>query len=67
VPVLAAIASYLAVGLFFGVLFVARGAGRVDPVAAATPWRVRVLWLPGAAALWPIMLMKWARSARGRA
>ena len=62
---LAGLAVYTAVGVVFGVVFVLRGAARIDPVAARTPLRVRVLFLPGAAALWPWLWAKWAGWARG--
>ena len=42
-----------AVQMLFGLLFVTRGVGRVDPAAASGTWGFRVLILPGAAALWP--------------
>jgi len=59
--VLAAL-GYLALGVIFAVPFVLVGAGRLDPVAARAPARVRLLFLPGAAALWPILLNRWVRA-----
>jgi hypothetical protein len=65
VVILAALFLYLCVGTAFGVAFTLRGAGVVDPVARASAWHVRLLWLPGAAALWPVFLVKWLRAWRG--
>ncbi|MEZ6317834.1 MAG: hypothetical protein R3B49_03625 [Phycisphaerales bacterium] len=59
------VGAYAAVGVVFAIAFVLVGVKRVDPVAAHAPVRVRVLFLPGAAALWPMMLAKWRASARG--
>ena len=52
-------ATYAALGLVFGVLFTVAGVGRVDHAAIGAPWSFRLLILPGAAALWPLMLLKW--------
>ena len=55
-----ALAAYAAPGLLLACWLVLGGLRRVDPVAAAAPWWVRVLFLPGLAALWPVMLMRLA-------
>lgn len=60
--ILAALSIYFAIGVVFALAFVLRGAVRVDPAARGTPLSVRVLILPGAAALWPVLLVKWCRS-----
>lgn len=54
-----AAAVYLAAGLAFALLFVVAGAPRIDPAARGLPWSARLLLLPGATALWPLMLVKW--------
>jgi hypothetical protein len=64
--ILALVGAYAAVGVLFAVAFVTAGASRVDPAAAGAPWGFRALIFPGAAALWPVMLQKWRRAARGR-
>jgi hypothetical protein len=51
--------SYLASGALFGAAFVARGASALDPAAAAAPLAVRVVWFPGAVALWPWLARRW--------
>lgn len=53
--------SYLACGLVFAVAFVCFGAGRIDPHAAHGTWGFRLLVIPGAAALWPLLLCRWLR------
>jgi hypothetical protein len=65
--VLALALVYAGVGLVFGAAFAAWGAGRIDHAAAGAGWGFRLLILPGAGALWPVMLAKWVRAARGRA
>lgn len=60
--VLGVIAGYLIVGVLFALAFVARGAGAIDAAARRAPFRVRLLFAPGAAALWPILLTKWLRA-----
>lgn len=52
---------YAALGLLFAVAFAARGAARIDAHAAHTSWGFRLLILPGAAALWPLLAYRWAR------
>jgi hypothetical protein len=52
------LAGYLAVGLVIGIGTAAFGMKRLAP--AAVPVRVRLLVLPGMAALWPVVLMRLA-------
>ncbi len=63
-PFLLALGLYLAVGLALGSLFVIWGVQRVDHAAAGASWRFRVLILPGCAALWPWVLLRWMRAQR---
>ncbi len=56
--------AYLLFGMLFGIAFVLRGAGRIDPGAREAGWGFRLLILPGAAALWPILLRRWLRGAQ---
>jgi hypothetical protein len=61
---LAGLAFYAVMGLVTAVLFVTFGVSRVlDPGTTVTRG-ARILWLPGAAALWPYVLVRWLR-ARG--
>lgn len=64
---LALIATHVAIGLPVGVAFAALGAGRIDPAAGArgrARTRFRLLLIPGAIALWPIVLTRWLRAVR---
>jgi hypothetical protein len=56
--------AWLGIGLAFAVAFVLFGAQRVDPTAAHGTWGFRLLIVPGVAALWPILLLRWARGDR---
>lgn len=53
--------AYLAAGLLFALVFVTAGVQRVDPAARGATWGFRVLILPGATALWPLLLARWLR------
>ena len=57
------LASYGAVGLGFAVAFAAFGAARIDRNAHGASFGFRLLVLPGATALWPILLRRWLRGA----
>jgi GNAT superfamily N-acetyltransferase len=54
-------AVYLAVGLLFAAAFSARGARAVDPAARGAGWGFRLLIVPGAAAFWPLLALRWLR------
>lgn len=47
---------YAGVGIAFGVWFAVSGASKLDPAAAHSPWSFRLIVIPGAAALWPLLL-----------
>ena len=49
---------YLGVGALFALGFAFWGAARIDPAAIGMPIAARLLILPGAAALWPLLLWK---------
>ncbi len=59
--VLLAIAAYALAGIAFGLAFIAFGVSRIDPSARGTSWIFRVIILPGSAALWPLLAVRWAR------
>ena len=59
--IVAALAGYLIVGLAFAITFISIGLTRVDPAATGMPLPARLLIIPGATALWPLMLRKWIR------
>lgn len=52
---------YAGIGLLFAVAFVIFGAGRMDESAKGASVFFRLLILPGAAALWPVLLRRWLR------
>ena len=56
-------AVYLLAGLLFAAAFVLRGVRRLDPFAQEATWGFRVVIFPGAVALWPLLLRRWAWGA----
>lgn len=52
---------YALVGVVFAIVFVGRGAGRVDPAAKSSPLGFKLLVLPGVAAVWPLLAWRWVR------
>ncbi|HEU5154308.1 MAG TPA: hypothetical protein VFU03_06240 [Gemmatimonadales bacterium] len=57
---------YLLIGLCFAIVFVARGAGRLDPVARHGTIGFRLLVIPGAMTLWPYLLWRVAKGVPSR-
>lgn len=55
---------YLGCGLAFAVPFAFFGVGRIDPHAAHGSWGFRLLIIPGATALWPLLLRRWTRGVK---
>lgn len=55
---------YLALGLLFAVPFAWRWSGRLDPVAAHGTIGFRLLVLPGATLLWPVLLTRLLKVGR---
>jgi len=58
----AVLVSYVAIGLLAGLAFVVVGVARVQP--APVTIGARILLLPGATALWPLVLARWFSSQR---
>lgn len=50
---------YILFGLIIGFAFIFKWVRVIDPVADAAPLRVRMLFLPGCVAIWPIVLQHW--------
>jgi hypothetical protein len=46
-------------GVLTAILFVSFGVSRVLGHGATATMGARLLWLPGAAALWPYVLVRW--------
>jgi len=57
-----ALTLYAAIGVVIALAFVAFGITRVQP--ATVSLGARILILPGAAALWPYVLLRWLKAAR---
>lgn len=55
-----ALEIYVLIGLAFAPSFLWRGAARLDPAAAGSPLGFRLIILPGAVALWPLLAWRWA-------
>lgn len=53
--ILIVLGTYCVIGLLFALWFVLLGVKRIDPVAATTPLAIRVVWLPGAMLVWPLL------------
>ena len=62
--VLIALAVYAAAGVAVAAAFVASGVGRVLPEPAPVTAGARILIFPGAAALWPYVLIRWLKARR---
>ena len=61
-----ALELYLLIGLATAIAFVSFGITQVLPHGMTASLGARLLIIPGAAALWPYVLMRWLR-ARGAA
>ena len=49
---------YAGIGMVFSFWFVTAGHQRLDPSSKGAAWYTRLLWLPGAILLWPILSAK---------
>ena len=58
------LALYAAAVVAIGIAFVAFGVTRVLPEPATVTLGARVLLFPGAATLWPYVLVRWLKSSR---
>jgi hypothetical protein len=57
-----ALALYVALGVAVATAFVVSGVRQVLPHAPAVSLGARVLLFPASAALWPLILARWARA-----
>ena len=65
--VLGVLSGYLGLGALVAVLFAALGVGRLDPAARGLSLSnavFRIMILPGATALWPVVLARWIAALR---
>jgi hypothetical protein len=56
-----ALAFYAAIGLAVAIAFVTIGLAQVLPHGMTATIGARILFVPGASALWPYVLVRWAR------
>ncbi len=59
-----AVGGYLGAGLLIGLAFLFAGAARVDAAANGASLWFKLISLPGAAALWPVVLARWLSGRR---
>jgi hypothetical protein len=57
----ALIQLYCISGLLFAVYFFVKGAAQIDPLIKESKWSIKLLFLPGAVLLWPVLLKKLIR------
>ena len=57
--VLTIAAYYLLIGCAFGVAFFWRGYAIIAPQARGASMATRLIWMPAAIALWPLLARKW--------
>jgi hypothetical protein len=63
---LSVLALYVAVGVAIGFAFVLFGVTRVFPRPVSVTMGARILLLPGASLLWPLVLRRWLKSRSHR-
>ncbi len=64
--ILTLVGGYAAVGLLFAIVFSAFGVARLDSAARGSGFVFRLMIVPGCAALWPLVAMKWMhRGSKG--
>lgn len=49
---------YVLIGVLFAIYFFLKGARQLDELIADSSWKVRLLLVPGAISLWPILVRK---------
>ena len=52
---------YVALGLVFAVVFLRKGATKVDANVTGSSWWFKVLIFPGVCAFWPLLLRQWRK------
>jgi hypothetical protein len=62
---LAVVGLYAVAGLVTALAFVSVGVTRAFPHPVPVTIGARILLVPGAAALWPYVLLRWRKSGRG--
>jgi len=54
-----ALGCYFGIGILFAIPFATFGVRKIDPHAAPSGLGFRILIIPGAAFLWPVLLRRW--------
>ncbi len=54
-------AMYLSIGLLFAIPFAFFGAGKIDPTAREATPGFKMIIIPGAMALWPLLAFRWLK------
>jgi hypothetical protein len=60
--ILYAFALYAAAGVVTALAFVSVGISQVVQPPVSATFGARILWLPGAFALWPCILVRWVKA-----
>ncbi len=55
---------YTVIGVLFALYFFFKGAFALDPLIEESKWTVRLLLIPGAIGLWPLLLFKIINKSR---
>ena len=58
--------GYVALGILFSIYFFIKGASQMDELIAQSKWKVRILLIPGAIGLWPVLLRKLIHKIRSK-
>ena len=58
------VAIYVVIGVLFAIVFVTKGVATVDQIASGSSLAFRIIILPGCAALWPWLLIRWLDACR---
>ena len=62
--ILVAAVIYLVFGLLFAILFVWKGAEKIDEGAHGGSIGFRIIIIPGTMVFWPLLLIKWLKASK---
>jgi hypothetical protein len=60
--ILLSLAVYLAIGFFFAIPFVIKGADKIDEGAHGSSIGFRIIIIPGTMVFWPLLFKKWIKA-----
>ena len=55
---------YLCYGIVFSIAFLVKGISRIDETTHGSTWGFKIIIIPGAIALWPLLLQKWIKAKK---